>query len=352
MKTQIIILAIILQILALGGVSAVPTLDGGFFQMGPAIAGQFSDEQLGVEVGNLKAAGMDIIIIQYATAPIWSEGQEDYISYVGNSVYPVHEAFQGRAAYEAIFAAAAEHGVHVYLGGLLIEPPRNEELERKLALWTSPRAFAFRTELIEKFNQYESFAGWYLPNEPNFERFEKAGVDPAPMLEATRSVSQFLKETKPDLEIIHSIGLYLMPNESGGHQLTTPARLDGFWRPWVSSLENVDVWMVIDGVGTKLSNLEHTATMQSWARALAREYGKAYWTDVENAHMGAESYPFTIEELKQSLAVADQYAEKMVTFDYIHYMSKQSPKEKARQLYADYMEYISSEPKGELILLP
>ncbi|MDK2973386.1 MAG: hypothetical protein PWP23_3141, partial [Candidatus Sumerlaeota bacterium] len=104
-------------------------------------------------------------------------------------------------------------------------------------------------------------------------------------------------------------------------------------------LDAVDAWMVIDGVGTRLSTLEHTAMAQAWIAELAREHGKAFWVDVENAHMAGNQGPMTMEEFGPSLAVAARQGSQLITFDYAHYMSLNSPDPRAVQLHNDYAKY-------------
>lgn len=327
--------------------SGKPILDGGFWQMDAGLLSRFTDEQFEAEVGHMRRLGMDIIIIQYSNRPYWAPGQEDQVVYFPNSVFEVEPAYQGRETFDALFRAAEREGVKIYLGGLLIEPPREVNYAEKLANWTSEEAYQFRREAVEHFSQYSSFAGYYIPNEPNFGRMRAGGADPALLLDATIEVSNFLRDLKPDMTIIHSIGLYLETREDGSVALASREYLDEQWRPWFAALDSVDVWMIIDGVGTQLSNLEHTDMAQEWARGLCLEFGKSYWTDVENAHMGHDANgnyvasSFTMEELAASLEVAAKHAEKIVTFDYVHYMSRQSHKIDARRLHRDYEEYVA-----------
>ena len=316
-------------------------LDGGFWQLGPGILGQFSDEELAREVSYMNDLGMDIIMIQYSVMPIWQKGQEDYIAYVPNSVYPLHPAFQNRAPFESVLDAADKEDMQVYIGGMLIRKPFKENYREYVSNWCSIKALKFRLELIERFSAHPSFRGFYCPNEPNPAKLAQNGLDPEVLLRATKRVTSFLKSLKPDLEIVKAIGLYLEPDGKGGHEYASREYLDDFWRPFVSGLEDVDVWMVIDGVGTGLSNIKHTAMSQEWAMNLAHEYGKEYWTDVENARMGYvngkySAEPFPMSKLEKSLEVASRFAKRMVTFDYLHYMSRQSQKEKARALHRDY----------------
>lgn len=316
----------------------VATLDGGFWQVGPGLISTFSDEQLAEEVGHFRALDMDLIIIQY-TAAQYDHEAKTYHAYVPNDILPYHPAFEGRDPIGAIMNAAEQHGVRVILGGLLMPLPRHINYESNLEIWTSEETMEYRRQVIERYRNNKAFYGFYTPNEPNPADLYASDSDPQKMIDATAQVIDVVRAAKPDLVIVKCIGLYLEPTET---RLTHASRsyLDAFWRPWVKQLTGVDAWMVIDGVGTRLSNLEHTDMAQQWAKELAHEYGKEYWTDVENARMGAQNVPMTMDQLRQSLEVAARHASKLVTFDYAHYMSKLSHREAARQLYQDYSEYL------------
>src|SRR5690606_34021720 len=99
--------------------------------------------------------------------------------------------------------------------------------------------------------------------------------------------------------------------------------------------------MMIDGVGTGLSSLRHTAKVQEWGREIVYGAGKEFWVDVENAFMNnSRGYrAFTIEQLTASLEVAAQTADKIVLFEHLNYMSPNSSSEAARKLHSDYRRY-------------
>lgn len=93
------------------------------------------------------------------------------------------------------------------------------------------------------------------------------------MEESTQKVAAFVKSLKPALEVIHSIALY--PEwSSGTPSAPSPAFLDEFWRPWVNDISGIDVWMIIDGIGTSLSTHGYTAKAQRWGRELGRNMEK------------------------------------------------------------------------------
>ncbi len=323
-----------------------PLLDGGFWQLGPGILEHYSDSDLEDEVKDMHDLGMRILIVQYAVEPNWEAEQEDYVAYIRNAVYPLHPAFKDRNPFGAIFRAADRHDMQVYLGGMLLKQPLEENYEAKVDRWASERAIRFRKEIIARYAGYQSFKGYYIPNEPNPYVLVAKRCDPDLLLAATAKVAEAVKSVKPDLEVVMPIGLYLRPTGRGGYLHASRQDLDLFWRPWVEQLEQVDTWMVIDGLGTRLSDLDHTAIAQRWAHDLAHEFGKAYWTDVENARMYTDdqgryhSEPFEFGELVRSMAVASRFADRTVTFDYIHYMSQRSSRPEAVRLNRAYQKYV------------
>lgn len=326
----------------------LPLLDGGFWQLGPDILKQYSDDDLAQEVKDMHRLGMHVLIIQYAVEPNWADSQEDSVSYISNTVYPVHPAFKNRKAFSTIFRAADQYGMHVYLGGMQLKHPIEDDYENNVARWSSDRALKFRKQLIERYAGYQSFKGFYIPNEPNPYTLIAKRCDPDLLIQATAKVAQAVKAVKTDLNVVMPIGLYLRPTGRGDYIHASRQDLDLFWRPWVEQLEHVDTWMVIDGLGTRLSDLDHTAMAQHWARDLAHEFEKTYWTDVENAHMYTDAQgryhgePLPLADLIRSMSVASRFADQTITFDYLHYMSQRSSNPQAVRLHQAYQKYIQA----------
>ena len=318
----------------------LPLLDGGFWQVGPGLSAHFSDEMLTEEVGYFKELGLSIIMIQYSGR--WDPEKNQYFAYMPNPIFPIQPGLEGKDPIGAIMKAAEEHGVKVIIGGLLSPTPRHIDYENKINVWVSDSVFAYRKFVLERFQNSPALYGFYIPNEPNPQDFLDHNCDKQLYIDATKKVAEFVKKNNPKLKIVKSVGLYLereVQGDKATYKHASVAFLDAWWRPWVEQLDAIDAWMIIDGVGTALSSLEHTDISQEWLAKLCGEHGKEFWADVENAVMGAQSYPFTMERFEKSLRVAAQRADVIVTFDYAHYMSRQSNKEAARQLYSDYKAY-------------
>lgn len=313
---------------------------GTFWQLGQTRLNNWSDQQLADEVAEVKRAGMDTILIHYSA--MWESPVKSYRTFAPNDSFATFHEFTHRDPLRAIFRAAERHNVKIILGDFLIPPDlRYEQPEEAIAIWLSPKALAFRRHLINKFADSPSFVGYYISNEPNPYKVQKAGPQ---WVEATRTLARFIREQKSDLKIIHSIGLYAEWHaESQGKRhpsAPSPAYLDQFWRPWIEGIPEIDIWMMIDGIGTSLSYLEHADKAQAWGRTIAHEAGKTFWVDVENAVMGAKGYhAFPMKRLQESLEVAAKYADKIVLFEHLSYMSPNSRKPAAQQLYREYLQY-------------
>jgi|GEM_PF-2548175 len=322
----------------------LPMATGTFWQLGAARLGQpqWTDAGLAAEVAAVKQAGMDTIIIHYNAH--WNAAAGKYETFVLGSSFPLFAGLEGRNPLRAIFRAAEKEGVKVIIGDFLVPTDlRYTEAKKALEIWTSPAAQTFRRQLIEEFKDCPSFSAYYLANEPNQYRITSE-ADRKLWLSSTRKVARFIKELKPDLKLIHSIGLYAQwhPDANGVLKPSPPSReyLDSFWRPWVQQIPEIDIWVLIDGIGTSMSVLKHTDMAQQWGKELVREAGRKYWVDVENAVMNSRGYhAFSMATLADSLQVAAKHADKIVLFEHLNYMSANSSKDASKQLYRDYLEY-------------
>ncbi len=318
--------------------SKLPLLDGGFWQMGPLLQKDWSDNAYIAEVGHMVDLGMNILIIQYGAW--WDKDEWTLRSLYPSTSIPTETSFIDRDTIRDILKAADQLNVQVYLGDFTI--PRNwlDDPARWTAWWNDSSHTKFRQDFVREFSNHPSFAGVYLPNQPNPTNILDKNVRDL-WINATRTAAATIKETNPALSIVHSIGLYGQSSEFGYPLPPKPDFLDTFWRPWIKDIPEIDTWILLDGIGTELSFLDHTKTSQAWGKSICQEYGKSFWVDVENAHMSFDcnNHSFTLEELIPSLKIASMYGDKLITFDYLHYMSQLSTKAEARQLHMDYREY-------------
>jgi len=320
-----------------------PVAGGTFWQLSAARLNDWSDAKLAAEVSAVKQAGMDTIIIHYTA--VWNSPSQQYQTFFQGAGFPLFDTLNNRHPLQAIFKAAEKQKIKIVLGDFLApSDSRYTNAAKALQEWTSPKSQQFRRDLINTFKKNPSFYGYYIPNEVYPSRV-KNQEDQLLWIKATQQVTHFVKQLKPDLKIIHPIGLYPQWHfdDAGKRTLSAPSRefLQQFWQPWMEQLNDVDIWMTIDGVGTAMATLKNSDQAQQWLGEMAQNAGKEYWVDVENAVMNSHGYhSFTIDQLAKSLQVAVTHADKIVLFEHLLYMSPHSSRETARQLYQDYLKYL------------
>jgi hypothetical protein len=314
---------------------------GVFWQINTARLATFSDTQLAHEVSLLKRAGFDTLIIQYTAQ--WDSKAERYQSFVPNEYFSVYPQIEKRDPLAAIFKAAQAQQVKVIVGDFLAPPDiRYKNPQQAFGHFLSQDANNYRRALLEKYKDSPAFDGYYIANEPNPRSI--TSEQKLLWMDATRQVAKLVKSIKPDLVVVHSIGLYaqwLKDDKGVEHPYAPTAEyLDAFWRDWVKDIPEIDAWMVIDGIGTSMASLKTTDVAQQWGAKLTHEYDKQFWVDVENAVMGRKGhYPFPLEKLQASLDVAAKHADKIVLFEYLNYMSPNNGRAEAQNLYLDYLQY-------------
>jgi hypothetical protein len=320
-----------------------PVASGTFWQLNAARLKTWSDAQLAAEVSVVKQAGMDTIIIHYTA--VWNAQSQQYQTFFHGGDFPVFDNSENRHPLQAIFSAAEKQNVKIVLGDFLApSDSRYTNTAKAMREWTSPKSQEFRRSLIQAFQNSPSFYGYYIPNEVYPSRIE-SNDDQLLWVKSTQKVAHFVRQLKPDLKIIHPIGLYPQWHfdDEGKRTLSAPSRefLQQFWQPWMQQIKDVDIWMTIDGIGTAMATPKNSDNAQQWLGEMAHDAGKEYWVDVENAVMNSKGYhSFTMDQLEKSLQIAAPHADKIVLFEHLLYMSPNSSRETARQLYKDYLAYL------------
>ncbi len=309
-----------------------PILDGAFWAFHyKHWAEKFAtDASLAGEVAFAHRIGLDTIILYTIT------GRDGVFSTVvpGTSVLQ-SEWWSGRDPLEAILSAADVLGMKVYLGDATpsgfsapVDPGQEEATRRKLD--------EYRAQMLRRYEKHPSLVGYYI----NFECCPD-NYDNHPALPARQAdeLAALVKELCPRLRVIQPLGLYnWRASKDGAWRHVTPVELERFWRPWIESAEHIDVYMVIDGVGTGLAPLSYTDVNQGCIRRLCDTVGKEMWTDIECADFG-DYTSMPIGRLKASIEVAAQHADHLVTFCYFNYMSPNNGREGSRRLYEEYGAY-------------
>ena len=325
-----------------------PVLDGGFWQFGPDTLERYSDDDLVAEVRRMHDLGMRVLIIQSTVTDTHDANGDRRFGMIWNTVYPVHPAYEGRNPLRAIFAACDQMNMRVYLGGLPFGRPEESTYADMIEQWSSDQALRYREQVIKRYAGYTSFEGFYIPIRPNPYQLVSNRCDPALLLDAVDKVTQAVKSTKTDLHVLMPIGMYLRPIGDGKYLRSKRQELNHFWRPWVERLEQVDTWMIIDGLGDKSSDLDHTAMAQRWARDLAHTYNKTCWTAVQTTNqsiMGKrnnDGQPLAFTDLARSLAVASRFADQILAMDYLDSLSPVADRSEAAQRHGAYTRYLQA----------
>jgi hypothetical protein len=309
-----------------------PVLDGAFWAFHyKHWAEQFAiDASLADEVAFAHRIGLDTIILYTIT------GRDGVFSTVvpGTNV-PQSQWWDGRDPVEAILAAADALAMTVYLGDA---PPTGfsapADPEEEVA--SGKLLNEYRAQMIRRYEKHPSLVGYYI----NFECCpDNYGNDPTVPARQSDRLGAHVKDLCPRLRVIQPVGLYRWrDSKQGAWRQVAPVELERFWRPWIESAEHIDVYMVIDGVGTGLAPLNYTDVNQACVRRLCDGAGKEMWTDVECADFSDYS-SMPMGRLRASIEVAAQHAEQLVTFCYFNYMSPNNGREGSRRLYEAYKAY-------------
>ena len=81
--------------------------------------------------------------------------------------------------------------------------------------------------------------------------------------------------------------------------------------------------------------------MMGDSKEVCDKYGMEHWVNAETFERDVrwQLYPIPFEDLKRKLEMHQKYSEKIVTFEFSHFMSPQSVYSAAGNLYNRYMEY-------------
>ncbi|MBL7039872.1 MAG: DUF4434 domain-containing protein [Pirellulaceae bacterium] len=311
-----------------------PVLDGAFwaFHYEGWASHYETDDALAAEVDAAHAIGLDTIILYAVTG---RNGR--YSTAVPKTVVSQSPWWRGRDPIEAILSRADALGMHVYIsdttpnGYMHKQPTPEAEAESTRLLGR------YRRQVLDRYADHASLVGYYMNFECLPDDYANDATLPAAQAEA---LAIYIKGMNPNLKVIQPVGLYRWRDtKEAPWRHVTPAELSSFWKPFIAAAQHIDVFMVIDGIGTGLSPLNHTDVNQASIRNLCDQHDKEMWTDVECAEMGRRYVSYPIGRLIPALEVAATHVEHIVTFDYINYMSPGNGRSQSAALYRHYKAY-------------
>jgi sugar phosphate isomerase/epimerase len=298
--------------------AAPPRLAGGFIQLQGWMM-DLSPDDWRRELEAMRDVGLETIIIQYL-----QYGRHSFIPSDDRATDPTRE----------ILRFADAHGMRVFLGTRADEGWWHwdaDYLDQSLA----ERKRLIRT-IHARYAAYRSFAGWYFTEEVS----GNLSPDRARLLRGYfRSQSDYCKALRAQPVAFAPFFSHLTPLES--MRRIYDELLDG---------AGIDVVMLQDGVGARGWDRdleERIVPFFRMFRAVCDRRGVALWSDLESfqrrdpAQEGGLVPTSPARLIRQLRAVAPD-VDRIVTFDFFHYMSPHRGAQQ-RRLYDGYRRYVRGE---------
>lgn len=186
---------------------------------------------------------------------------------------------------------------------------------------------AFLDEVVERYGDSPAFGGWYLCHETS--------KNDSHIIELFREIGGHCKSLK-DVPVLISPFPQGSKQFSAGETFTLEESLDHWDRIFEETREAVDVCAFQDG---QIQYRELPAFLQGVKR-LGDRHGITIWSNVEtfDRDMPIKFPPADWRYLRLKMEEASKTAEKMITFEFPHFMSPHSMWPSARNLFARYCE--------------
>jgi hypothetical protein len=187
---------------------------------------------------------------------------------------------------------------------------------------------AFTEEVIARYGHRKAFQGWYVSHELH-------GYDESQM--------QVYLELSTHLKQLRDLPILMSPYVKGRKQFEdpiTPMEHEQQWDHILSQLaDKVDIVAFQDGQ----MDFQELPTFLEINHGLASKYGLTSWSNVETFERGLpiNFLPIAWPNLRYKLEVAQQIGvEKLITFEFSHFLSPNSMYPSAHSLHRRYREWL------------
>jgi hypothetical protein len=232
-----------------------------------------------------------------------------------------------------ILTAAETHGMQVWLG-LGLDPDFWSGVFDPLASAEENVALMLRLEAL--YGDAPALAGWYLPEEIDDRRFVRPDVHEAAMVYLESVTNAAHARTSRPVMIAPYFGM------------NPDAAAYAAWWDTTLARAPIDVIAMQDGVGTRRTTTEQGVDVFAALAPVAAKHGVALWSDLEvfeqihgwPVDTGSwQARPADVERVQHQLALEAPWVEKIVVFDFTHYMSPRLGGA-AEALYRGYEAYL------------
>lgn len=184
----------------------------------------------------------------------------------------------------------------------------------------------FLNEVWERYGDIPSFKGWYIPHEQSHNRLNIA--------EVMHGLSALCKDKTPHLPVM--ISPFFHTPITGGH--FSPERHAEEWdRLFTRCGRDIDICAFQDGTAP----MDQMRDYYMVTKQLCERYHIHHWVNAETFERDVRKmfYPIPFPLLKKRLALHQEYAEKIITFEFSHFLSPQSIYPSAQNLHRLYTDY-------------
>lgn len=229
-----------------------------------------------------------------------------------------------------ILEEAAKRNMDVFFG-LYIS---NLEWDQGYAAQEIRRNRPFIDEIWQRYGHIPSFKGWYIPQETSYEVFNISDV--------MGGLSAMCKDKAPDKSVF--VSPFFRTELSWPGNGFTPQRHYEEWdRIFSKAGQDIDICAFQDGT-VPMSQMKDFYEITA---KVCAEHSIHHWVNTETFERDVRQmlYPIPFPVLQRKLEFHKQYAEKIITFEFSHFLSPQSIYPSARNLHALYKEYYINDRK-------
>lgn len=255
------------------------------------------------ELADMKAAGIDEAIV----ARIMEVGRTHYHS-------ALFQEWEAADHVERIMAAAAEHGLRVWLGGHLNLAfwDRNWDFTRMMRRDLALNLTIYR-ELHERYAGHPALAGWYVSNEPDRDNLDTPERETA-LRDCLAGIYAGLKDMSPLPVLVSPFFSKSLP----------PTELAAWWDAFLDR-PMFDILAMQDGVGCFPRRDLHVEEIPPYYAALApvyRKHGIRFWNNVETFASPWPS-PGPLKRISRQYEAGRPFVERTITWEYGHFLGRQ-----------------------------
>ena len=224
-----------------------------------------------------------------------------------------------------IFQEAAKRNMKVFMGLYISNITWNDgdaqgEIEKNKV---------FVEEVLERYGNMPSFEGWYIPHET----CDRGGN----IKETMGGLAALCKEKSPDKKVL--VSPFFRTSVTLGEELAySPERMAEEWDEiWEYGGQYIDYCAFQDGTAP----LEQLADYFIAMKRVCDKYNMQLWANVETFERDVRRmyYPIPFDLLRKKINVLRPYVDKMMTFEFSHFLSPQSIYPSARNLNKVYRQY-------------